>query len=149
MRLEITKKTDLVLRAMCSLAAHEGRMTASAVAGDINASRQIVPKLMEPMVKAGWVDSTPGPSGGYVLGVDLEDISLLDLIEAVEGPTDNRRCVLRGTECPAIEPCAIHDAWVPARDALLDKLRATSIADISESPAMCGPAVGNRARKAS
>lgn len=149
MRLEITKKTDLVLRAMCSLAAHDRRRTASAVAGDINASHQIVPKLMEPMVKAGWVDSTPGPSGGYVLEVDLEDISLLDLIEAVEGPTDNRMCVLRDTECPAIEPCAIHDAWVPARDALLDRLRATSIADIQESPAMCGPAVASRTRKAS
>ena len=139
MRLEITKKTDLVLRAMCSLASNGRRLTGSEVARGIGASRQIVPKLMEPMVKAGWVNSVPGPAGGYQLDMDLQDVSLLDLIEAVEGPTDNQRCVLRDTDCPAVELCAIHDAWVPARDALLDKLRATSVEDVRASPAMCDP----------
>lgn len=139
MRLEVTKKTDLVLRAICSLASRGGRRTSAQVAEDIRSSRQIVPKLMEPLVREGWVGSTPGPTGGYELYADLEEISLLQLIEAVEGPTENDRCVLVGTPCPAPEPCALHDAWLPAREALLEKLDATSIAKVSESPAMCGP----------
>ena len=148
MRLEITKKTDLVLRALCSLAAHDRRRTAEEMAGDINATRQIMPKLMEPMVRAGWVESTPGPSGGYRLQADLEQVSLLQLIEAVEGPTDDQKCVLRGSECPAVELCAIHEAWIPARNALLEKLGATTIAEISRNPAMCGPPVSGRVREA-
>ena len=149
MRLEITKKTDLVLRALCSLAAHDRRRTAAKMAEDIDATRQTMPKLMEPMVKAGWVESTPGPTGGYLLRVDLEEISLLEVIEAVEGPTDDRKCVLNGSECPALEPCAVHEAWIPARNALLERLDATTIAEIRESPAMCGPAATGGVRRAS
>ena len=149
MRLELTKKTDLVLRGLCSLAAHDRRRTAAEMAEDIGATRQIMPKLMEPMVKAGWVESTPGPTGGYRLNADLEEISLLELIEAVEGPTDNQKCVLRGTECPAVELCAVHDAWIPARDALLERLDATTIAELSNNPAMCGPAATGHVRQAS
>ena len=149
MRLEITKKTDLVLRALCSLATHDRRRTAAEMAEDINATRQTMPKLMEPMVKAGWVASTPGPTGGYLLETDLEEISLLELIEAVEGPTDDQKCVLRGTDCPAVDLCAIHEAWMPARNALLERLNATTIAEIRESPAMCGPAADQGVRQAS
>lgn len=148
MRLEVTKKTDLVLRAICTLAGHRGRRTGSEISTDIDVSRQIVPKLMDPLVKEGWVTSSPGPRGGYELQIDLADLSLLQLIEAVEGPTEDRRCVLRGSPCPAIEKCALHDAWVPARAALLDQLAAVSIAEVRQSPAMCGPAE-ERSQKAS
>ena len=133
MRLEISKKTDGALRAICSLAEHDGRRNAEGIAADIGSSRQMVPKLMEPLVKAGWVASSPGPTGGYELRANLSEISALKLIEAVEGAVEDQRCGLRGTPCPTIEQCAIHEAWLPARTALLDKLGSTTIADVQRS----------------
>ncbi len=138
MRLEVTKKTDLVLRAFCCLGRQETRLTGSDIADRIDVSRQTLPKLMEPLVKAGWVESTPGPTGGYQLIVELSEVSLLDVIEAVEGPTEEGRCVLRGTPCPAEERCAMHDAWQTAKGALLTKLDAMSVEEVSGSASMCG-----------
>lgn len=126
MRLEISRKSDLAVRALCRLAGN-GRVKGSDLATSVGATKAFMPHVMTPLVQAGWVSSDPGPHGGYELAADLRDISMLALIEAIEGPTVDGRCVLRGGPCPAIEDCALHEAWVPARDALLDRLAATSV----------------------
>ena len=86
--------------------------------------------LIAPLVRAGWVRSSPGPTGGHELAVDLTTVSLLELIEALEGPTDNGRCVMAHRSCPAPEPCAVHDVWTRAREALISELAATDVGSI-------------------
>ena len=54
---------------------------------------------------------------------------MFDLIEAVEGPFEDGRCVLREAPCPAIEQCGLHNAWSRARRALIDELRQTRVVD--------------------
>ena len=83
---------------------------------------------MRPLVQAGWVSSDPGPLGGYALATDPQSVTLLMLVEAVEGPTRDYRCVLRGTPCPAEVECASHGAWSRAREALLVELDETPLA---------------------
>jgi DNA-binding IscR family transcriptional regulator len=80
-------------------------------------------------VKRRWVRSTPGPHGGYELLVGLPDVSVLELIEVMEGPTLDNRCVLNGETCPQVEPCALHGAWQHARGALMRELGGLSLAD--------------------
>lgn len=129
MRLEITRRTDLALRVIRALAAggtarHKG--SALAVAADTTST--YIGQVMAPLVQAGWVRSEPGPTGGYRLAPELASLSLLDLVEAVEGPADDGRCVLRAGPCnPTGDPCALHDAWVRARSALLDELAGTPV----------------------
>lgn len=127
MRLEITKKTDLALRAIGVLS-RSGRMKGSDLAGRIGTTPGYIAQVMTPLVHSGWVDSEPGPTGGYRLHARLEDVSFLELIESVEGPTDSGRCVLRTGPCPGEDVCAVHDAWMRARSALLDELDRTSLA---------------------
>lgn len=126
MRLEITRKSDLAVRAMCALA-QAGKVKGSELASRVGTSRGFLAQVMTPLVQRGWVGSDPGPTGGYELTADLVAISMLDLIEAIEGPTDDGRCVLRGGPCPTAELCALHDAWVPARRALLERLAGTPV----------------------
>ncbi len=128
MRLELTKKTDLALQALGHLAADEARRSGAELAEEIGATRQFLPQVMAPLVQAGWVDSIPGPGGGYHLLQPLEEISVLDIIEGIEGKTDRGRCVLTGEKCPRDEVCVLHSAWTRARAALLDELAATSVA---------------------
>ncbi len=126
MRLELTRRSDLALRALRSLHASARRVKSTTLAADVGTTPAFLPQVMGPLVRHGWVDSEPGPRGGYRLVTVVGDISVLDLIEAVEGVTDTGRCVLRGGVCPA-EPCALHDAWAQARAALLRELAATPV----------------------
>ncbi len=128
MRLEITRKSDLAVRALCALDTR-GRMKGSELADLVGSSRGFMAQVMTPLVHAGWVDSDPGPNGGYRLETTLQKLSMLDVIEAIEGPTDNGRCALSGGPCPTSENCALHEAWVPARQALLERLSKTTVAE--------------------
>ncbi len=126
MRLEITRKSDLAVRALCALL-EGGRLKNSELATAAGTTQAFMAQVMALLVRRGWVSSDPGPTGGYRLAISLEDLSMLEAIEAIEGPTETGKCVLRGGPCPSEENCALHDAWLPARDALLQQLASTPV----------------------
>lgn len=123
----MSKRSDLALRALTHLNSGDAAPGAD-LAEAIGTTVNYLPQVLRPLVMAGLIGSTPGPGGGYRLCVDLEDVSVLDVIEAVEGGLDQTTCVLRGAPCPAVEPCALHDSWQRARGALLTELGSTSVA---------------------
>ena len=129
MRLELNKRTDLALQAMQALCACDARLSGTDLADTLATSHQYLPQIMSPLVRKRWVSSSPGPRGGYELSVQLDSISVLELIEAMEGATDTETCVLSGEICDASDPCALHGAWSQARDALLRELSSMSLAD--------------------
>lgn len=90
-----------------------------------------IPQVIGPLVKAGWVRSDPGPSGGYVLTGSPGAITVLDVIEAVDGPTDTGTCVVADLPCGHDAPCALHAAWTHAREELTASLRAETVADLA------------------
>ncbi len=132
MRLELSKRTDLSIRAIQYLCLQaEGDLAAGAdIATAVGTTTSFLPQVMTPLIRNYWVESTPGRSGGYRLVADPREISLLALIEAVEGPTVNGRCVLRGAPCPVQEQCAMHEPWTRARDALLSELDSTPLTEM-------------------
>jgi Rrf2 family protein len=127
MRLELFKPTDLSLQAMEALAGSETGMAGSKLAAAIGTTTNYLPQVMKPLVGAGWVLATSGPRGGYLLTADVGEVSILDIVEAVEGPTETGPCVLKGAPCPTEDPCAFHFSWVRARDALVNELGATPL----------------------
>lgn len=129
--MELRPRTDLTLRTIAALTDGQ-RWQAARLAERVGTSAAYLAHIVGPLTKAGWVESAPGPTGGHRLVADLADVSLLDLIEAVEGPTDDGRCVMAAQSCPAPEPCAIHETWVRARAALTDELASTSLRSITD-----------------
>ncbi|MDH3294436.1 MAG: Rrf2 family transcriptional regulator [Acidimicrobiia bacterium] len=127
MRLDITRKSDLAVRALCVLGSQVTRLKGSDLAELIETTPGFLPQVVAPLVRRRWIDSTPGPTGGYLLGVQLDDISLLDVIEAVEGPLDLEVCVLDGGHCTETNHCAVHGAWMRARHHLYEELATTPI----------------------
>jgi len=131
MRLELTKKTDLAFQALEFIAtAHGDRVSGHDLADHLDVSGQYLPHIMAPLTRAGWVSSVSGPHGGYVIAVDLEVISLLSLIEAVEGPIDDSRCLHLGPIHTSGVTCALHGPWTKARRAMLTELEATHLGDV-------------------
>lgn len=130
MRLEITRRTDLATRAVLALSGRDQRVKAAELAELIGTSSGFLSQVMTPLVSEGWVRSDPGPTGGYQLQADPASISVLDVIEAVEGPTDTEACVLEDRACRGGGPCVLHTPWSAARSHLLAELRGTSVAGL-------------------
>lgn len=128
MRLEITRRADLATRALLVLADEGDKLKGGELAERLDASAGFLAQSMTPLVAQGWVRSETGPTGGYALATDLARVSVLEVIEAVEGPTDASRCVLEDRLCAGGGPCALHQPWSKARTLLLAELGATPLA---------------------
>jgi Rrf2 family protein len=144
MRLEVTRKSDLAVRTLVALAESGSRLKASALAERTGATAGFMPQVISPLVRRGWVGSDPGPTGGYSLRVEPAEISVLDVIEAIEGVTDTKSCVLADRPCTDQGPCSLHVPWSRARDMLLSGLSEVSLADVAAGNAAAGPPAGLR-----
>lgn len=130
MRLELTRRTDLATRALLDLASRGTRSKAADLAERIGTTPGFLSQALAPLVARGWIRSDPGPCGGYTATVALSDVSVLEVIEAVEGPTDTGRCVLEDRPCGG-GPCALHEPWSRARKQLLDELTRTPLSKLA------------------
>ncbi len=135
MKFSLQKKTGLAVSALRILRDTDDHLLGTTdLAEAIDTTKPFLPQVMSPLVNAGWVESKRGPSGGYRLVVDADTISALDLIEAVEGPTDTTTCVLKGGPCAGDKTygyCSMHVPWRSARTALLDELASTPVLKIT------------------
>lgn len=128
MRLELSVKTDLAIRALRRLADDETRMVPRAeLADELRTTPDFLARVLAPLVRAEWVESRPGKSGGYRIATAARTTSVLDVVAAVEGLPGDGRCVLRSGPCDPDERCALHTAWTRARDAMLAELSAAPV----------------------
>jgi len=130
MRLELSVRTDLALRAIRRLAAGGERMARVELAGELETTPDFLARVMAPLVKAGWVQSRPGKTGGYTIDPSARSASVLDVIVVEEGLPADDRCVLRSGPCNPDERCALHDTWSKARDAMLAELSTSPVIQI-------------------
>lgn len=121
------------MRSLHVLAASTDRLKGPALAEAVGSTSGFVSQVLTPLVRAGWVRSDPGPSGGYSLIGDLDEVSVLAVIEAIEGPTNTGRCVLADRPCDEAGTCALHIPWMRARSELRNQLEAVSVAEAAEA----------------
>src|SRR5512143_1403144 len=134
MRLEISRRADLAVRALLAIDRAPDRVKADALAEALDTTPGFVPQVVGPLVKQGWVRSDPGPRGGYSAAVDLDRVSVLDVIEVIDGPTDVGRCVVADDVCGRAPHCALHTAWAKARGELMAHLGAQTMASLAATP---------------
>ncbi len=106
-------------------------MKSPALAAELGTTAGFVPQVVGPLVRAGWVGSDPGPTGGYAVLVEPGHLSVLEVIEAVDGPTDLGRCVVADRPCARGPVCALHRAWERARTELVTALGGLTLADLA------------------
>lgn len=146
-RLEITRKTELALRALRELADDDRTQKGDALASAIGTTPSFLAQALAALVRTRWLRSDPGPRGGYRLTPEARHLSVLDVIEAIEGPTVTGSCVLSADRCSEVSklhPCALHDAWSTARGSLLEQLRLAPA--IGPAGLADGPGRSSRAR---
>ena len=137
MRLELTRRGDYAVRAMLALARAEaasggptnadGRLSVARIAASEAIPPPILPSVMRLLTRAGLVAAQTGRTGGYRLARRADRISLLEIIEAIEGDTRRRTCILRGGPCLASGLCSVHGVFSSAQEALRGSLASASL----------------------
>ena len=130
--LRISRKIDYGLRAMIYLASipQESVVPFREIARQMDVPEDFLAKILKTLVDQGLVRSTRGPHGGYALARPPATISFLDVIEAVEGPSESGRCVLADKPCGGTDQCALHVPWSRARAQLVSELARTPLSTL-------------------
>jgi Rrf2 family protein len=89
----------------------------------------VLPRLIAP----GILASTRGPSGGYSLARPATEISLHDIVVAVDGLEALDRCAVGLGRCSDRVPCPLHDSWKPVRERVRAYLKQTTVAAMAEA----------------
>jgi len=132
MQIALSKRGDYAVRAILDLVRHGdlGRRKAREIALATEVPPKFLPQILAALVQAGLVDARAGRQGGYTLRRPPADISLLDVIRAVEPTDEAPGCLLWGRPCDAGNACAIHVHWTAAQEALNAELAKTRFADL-------------------
>jgi Rrf2 family transcriptional regulator, iron-sulfur cluster assembly transcription factor len=111
--LQITRRADYAIRGMVYLASRpfEKVSLLSDIASETGVSQTFLAKIFQQFNKIGLVKSSRGTGGGFQLGRPAENITLLEIVEAVEGPIALSRCIMAEGICSRDSICTVHPVW--------------------------------------
>jgi Rrf2 family protein len=142
MDLTLTKRGDYTVRAAIALARAydpDGYHKIREVTADMMLPPRYTAQILALLARAGLAEARAGRGGGYRLSRRPEDISLLEVVEAAEGPLQPQRCTLRGGPCRWEDACPVHWAWSEAGDAFRRSLAAATLGSIAKVDATLEP----------
>lgn len=126
--MQITRQADYALRAIVFLAQLDPNQRAATK--QIAESQKIPPSFLAKIISqlsiAGLIHTSRGARGGVVLSKPAAEISLLDVVEAIDGPIALNDCTISPGNCENYANCPLHDIWIEIQQMLVDKLRNTT-----------------------
>ena len=124
----ISRRTDYGVRIVLDLAAlaQDERAAAHDIADRQKIPRPFLAKIISQLCLAGLVTTYRGAGGGVALAKPAAEITLLEVVEALEGPIRLNRCVIRPDDCPRNSYCPVHHVWHQAQADLVDRLGRTT-----------------------
>jgi Rrf2 family protein len=95
--------------------------------------RDFMAKVFQRLVKGKVLKSVKGRNGGFALARRPHEITLMHIVEAMEGPQPLDGCVVGLAQCNDHMPCGQHDLYKPIRQRLKDYMNTTTVADLASS----------------
>lgn len=140
--MKISTKGRYGLRTLMDIAVHQaqGPVNLNDIAERQGISAKYLWQIVNLLKTAGFVRGTRGPKGGYVLLRNPTDISLLDVIQILEGPVSLVECVDDPDFCVRVENCVAHSVWEEVSQAVRAALRQITLAEILRRHASAGSA---------
>jgi len=131
--MQINRSTDYALRAMTFLANQpEGQVCMiNEIAQDQGLPPKFLARILQMLHKSGLVESHRGIRGGFRLALTPDCITVLRVMEAVEGPITVSLCLTTPTACDQSDRCPSLGVWERAQAAFMRVLASTSIADLA------------------
>jgi Rrf2 family protein len=126
--MQITRQADYAVRAVLYLAnlSNGGRAPTSQIAREQQIPPSFLAKIVSQLSVAGVVQTSRGARGGVSLARPSSDITLLEVIEAIDGPITLNECVIDPGVCPFGDTCPVHTIWSEAQAKLVSRLKTTN-----------------------
>ena len=121
------------LRAMVHLAQHsDDSLLSRDIAKELHIPEHFLAKILQDLSKNKLLQSFKGRGGGFRLARPADDIKLLEVVEAIDGPQFGQGCLLGLPECSDSVPCPLHYQWGEIKNSILQMLTNTSIKHVLE-----------------
>lgn len=129
--MQITRQADYAVRAVMYLSqlGSERRAATSQIAQEQQIPPSFLAKIVSQLSVAGLLQTSRGARGGVALARPPEEISLLDVVEAIDGPILLNECVAGNGICTFGEDCPMKPVWCDAQVDLVERLKNTMFAD--------------------
>lgn len=134
--MELSRQADYAVRAMVDLAgpAPELRVQTRDIARRQQIPNAFLPRIIASLSRAQLIHTYRGTGGGVTLARPASQISLLDIIQAIEGPIRLNRCTYEPGRCNRELFCRVHPVWGQAQDHMNQLLGGTKLADLVNAP---------------
>ncbi len=131
--MELTRKGEYAIRGIVYLASQPADRVCllSDIAAAVDVPATFLAKIFQQFSKIGLVKSYRGTGGGFLLGRLPEKITLLEVVEAVEGPITPNRCVVGPGECIRDVSCTVHPVWKRVQGKVRDVLEEVTLKDLA------------------
>lgn len=128
-----TKTGEYAIRAVLYLSRQqEDRLVMSSeVAEKEDIPAHYLAKILQRMAKYGYVDSFKGRGGGFKITDMANKSSILEIVERIEGPVINLKCVTGLKECSDEAPCPLHEEWASLRDQIYNLISSKSVLQVA------------------
>ena len=138
MSLQLTNQADYATRAMFCLAknGHDRLVPSNEIAEKMNISPMFLSRINSLLSLAGLINTRRGARGGISLAKEPSEISLYDVIAAVDGSVVLRHCHSDPGACERREECEIRPVWDGINDMLVEKLKSISLQDLVDHNAI-------------
>jgi Rrf2 family protein len=126
--MQITRQADYAVRAVLYLAdlGDTGRAPTSQIARKQHIPPSFLAKIVSQLSVAGVLHTSRGARGGVSLARQPGDISLLEVIEVIDGPINLNECVTDPNACPYQDDCPVHEIWCEAQATMVKRLSDTT-----------------------
>jgi len=135
--LRLSKLTDYGTVVLSQMAREPGRLHAAAeIAAATHLAAPTVSKLLKHLARAGLVASHRGARGGYSLARPAEQITAVQIIDAIEGPVAITQCSMSHSRCGIEAVCGIGHNWQRISLAIRDSLSTVTLAQLARPVAL-------------
>ena len=133
--MKLSTKGRYGVRLMLDIALHcaEGPVPLRAISKRQDITEKYLWHLINPLKSAGLIEATRGAHGGYVVAKPLSDISIKEIVRALEGPLTLVKCVEKPASCKKAQSCVARDVWKEVADKISDTLDSITLKDIVEN----------------
>ncbi len=132
--MQITRQADYAVRAVYYLTSlgEKQRAATSQIAQDQHIPPSFLAKIISQLSVAGLLSTSRGARGGVALAKDPSEITLLDVVEAIDGPIYLNECVGDSAVCTFSSDCPMRPIWCETQEMLVTKLRNTTFGRFSK-----------------
>jgi Rrf2 family protein len=134
--MELSRRADYGVRVILYLASlpDDRRASTHEIATAQNVPAPFLAKIISQLSLAGLLATHRGAGGGVALARQPSEISLLHVVEALDGPIRLNRCLIEPEACPRDQHCPAHRVWKSAQEQLTTLLKATTFDALVAAP---------------